>query len=133
MKRYLKIDDLTQIVINAAYKVHNTLGAGFLEKIYEKALFLELKKIDIEVECQYPIAVFYDGEEIGKYYADLYADGQLIIELKSVENLTVAHEKQVVNYLAATGIDNGLLINFGSSVQIKRKYRVYKKPVISQD
>jgi GxxExxY protein len=121
------IDDLIKTVIEAAYKVHNTLGAGFLEKIYERALCIELKKRGINVESQYPIAVFYEEEKIGEYCSDLFVDNRLILELKSVENLSIAHEKQLVNYLSATHIDDGLLINFGSSVQIKRKYRIYKK------
>jgi GxxExxY protein len=123
-----KFDELIRKVIGAVYQVHNTLGAGFLEKIYERALCIELKKQNIKVESQYPVDVYYDNEKIGEYYADLFVEDCLILELKAVENMGVAHEKQLVNYLAATGIDNGLLINFGSSsVQVKRKYRVYKK------
>ncbi len=123
-----QIDELIKIIINASYTVHNKLGAGFLEKIYEKALSIELRKHGIAVECQHPISVYYDEEKIGDYFADLFIDNRLIIELKSVDNLSPAHEKQLVNYLTATKIDDGLLINFGSgSVQIKRKFRVYRK------
>jgi GxxExxY protein len=121
------MNTLTQAVIGAAYKVHNNLGSGFLENIYEKAMVIELQQMNIVVERQYPISVFYNGEEIGDYYADLFVDGRLIVELKAVENLSLAHEKQLVNYLAATKTDIGLLINFGSSVQVKRKYRIYKE------
>jgi GxxExxY protein len=123
----MNIDDLIKKVIGAAYKVHNTLGAGFLEKIYEKALLIELHKLGIEVEEQYPIPVYYEEIKVGDYYADLFIDDCLIIELKAIENLSLAHEKQLVNYLSATKIDDGLLINFGSSVCIKRKYRIYNK------
>lgn len=122
------IDVLIQKIIAAAYKVHNQLGSGFLEKIYERALAIELSKQGIAFQTQHPIDVFYDDQKIGDYYADLFADNKLIVELKAVDSLSVAHEKQLINYLAATGIDDGLLLNFGSgSVQVKRKFRTYKK------
>ncbi len=122
------IDELTKLVINSSYKVHNKLGAGFLEKIYERALSIELKKSGLKVENQYPIAVFYEGTNIGEYFADLFIQNRLIVELKSVENLSTAHEKQLVNYLTATDIEDGLLINFGSgSVQVKRKFKTYRR------
>jgi GxxExxY protein len=121
------MDEIIRKVIGAAYKVHNTLGAGFLEKIYERCMLIELHKLGIKAEGQFPISVYYDGTKVGDYYADLFVDNCLIVELKAVENLAVAHEKQLVNYLAATKIDDGLLINFGSSVLFKRKYRIYKK------
>jgi GxxExxY protein len=123
------MDELIKKVIGAAYKVYNTLGAGFLEKIYEKALLIELDKIGIKAERQFSIPVYYDNTKIGDYCADLFVDDCLIVELKAVENITVAHEKQLINYLAATQIDDGLLINFGSSVQVKRKFRIYKKSI----
>ena len=120
-------DKLTEKIIACAYKVHNTLGAGFLEKVYENALKIELKKEGFNVEQQYSIPVFYEKEQVGDYYADLLIDDIIIIELKAVENLALIHETQLVNYLTGTGLDIGLLINFGSSVKVKRKYRVYKK------
>jgi GxxExxY protein len=123
------IDELIKVVIGAAFRVHNTLGAGFLEKIYEKSLAIELRKQGIEVDRQMQIPVFYDEIQVGDYYADLFIDNRLIVELKAAETLHVSHEKQLVNYLAGTKIDNGLLINFGNSVTVKRKYRIYKKPV----
>jgi GxxExxY protein len=123
------MDKLIEKVIGATYKVHNTLGAGFLEKIYERSMLIELRKLGIEVEGQFPISVYYDDIRVGDYNADLFVDNCLVVELKAVENLTVAHEKQLVNYLAATKTDDGLLINFGSSVQVKRKFRTYKKPI----
>jgi GxxExxY protein len=123
------IDELIRVVIGAAYRVHNTLGSGFLEKIYEKSLAIELRKQGIVVDRQMQIPVFYDEIQVGDYYADLFIDNRLIVELKAVETLHVSHEKQLVNYLAGTRIDNGLLINFGNSVIVKRKYRIYKKPV----
>jgi GxxExxY protein len=118
-------DDLTQTIIAAAFKVHNTLGGGFLEKVYENALAIELRKRGLEVVQQYPIDVFYEEELVGTYSADLWVENCMIVELKAVENLTKIFELQIINYLAATGLDVGLLVNFGSSVTIKRKYRNY--------
>ena len=123
----MNIDDLIKLVIKAAYNVHNTLGAGFLEKVYERAMLIELKKYNLDVATQYAIPVYYENTQVGDYYADLFVENRLIVELKAVENLSIAHEKQLINYLAATGIDDGLLLNFGSSVVVKRKYRLYTK------
>jgi GxxExxY protein len=125
-------EQLTSEIIKCAYKVHNTLGFGFLEKVYERSLAIELTKAGFEVECQFPVPVFYDDIQVGDYYADLIVNNLIVIELKSVENLSSIHETQLVNYLTATRKDIGLLINFGKSVQVKRKYREYKK-IMRQD
>ena len=122
----MEINNLTHIIIGCAYKVHNTLGPGFFEKVYENALRIELDKLHIEVLQQKELCVWYEGRSVGVYYPDLWIDRQLIIEIKAVQNLSREHEVQLVHYLAATGIDDGLLINFGSSVQVKRKFREYK-------
>jgi GxxExxY protein len=122
----MKQEDLTYDIINCAYKVHNTLGTGFLEKVYENAMHLELNKQGLKTEQQVPIQVYYDGQVIGEYYADLFIEEKIIVELKAVQKLVAIHEVQLVNYLTATGIDIGLLINFGTSVEVKRKHRVYK-------
>lgn len=119
-------DDFTQKIIGCAYKVHNALGAGFLEKVYENALRIELEKLGFNIKQQEPINVKYEGQIVGEYYADLWVDGRLVIELKAVQTLVQKHEVQLVNCLAATGIDDGLLLNFGPSVQVKRKFREYK-------
>ena len=119
-------DELTHIIIGCAYKVHNTLGPGFLEKIYENALRIELEKAGLCVKQQQPIKVRYDGVIVGDYFADLWIDKDLIIEVKAIQALLKEHEAQLVNYLTATGVNNGLLINFGPSVQVKRKFREYK-------
>ena len=121
-------DALTQEIIAAAYQVHKILGGGFLEKVYENAMVVELGKRDILVQQQYPIEVFYEGQRVGQYYADLWVDNQVVVELKALENLSKEHEVQLVHYLSATGVEIGLLINFGSSVTIKRKYRTYRPP-----
>jgi GxxExxY protein len=122
----MKETELTERIIACAYKVHNILGAGFLEKVYHNALKLELEKNGFLVQKKYPIPVYYESIQVGDYYADLMIDNHIIIEIKAVENLNKAHEVQLVNYLAATGFEYGLLINFGSSVVVKRKYRLYK-------
>ena len=119
----MEINHLTYKVIGCAYKVHNVLGPGFLEKVYENALKLELKKVGIDVRQQVKLPVWYEGQQVGLYYPDLWIEGQLIIEVKAIFTLAPEHESKLIHYLTATGIDNGLLINFGSSVQIKRKYR----------
>ena len=122
----MKADDLTQKIIGCAYKVHNALGPGFLEKVYENALRIELEKLGLNIKQQEPVNVTYEGQVVGEYYADLWVDGRVVIELKAVQTLTQRHEVHLVNYLTATGIDNGLLLNFGPSVQVKRKFREYK-------
>ena len=103
-----------------------TLGPGFLEKVYENALRIELEKLGLEVKQQEQINVLYDGQVVGEYYADLWVDERVVIELKAAETMVKRHEVQLVNYLAATGVDCGLLLNFGPSVQVKRKFREYK-------
>lgn len=128
----MKEEDLTGKIIGCAYLVHNTLGSGFLERVYENALRIELAKQGLSVKQQEPIKVWYEGHIIGEYWADLLVEDVVIVELKAVQTLSKEHEVQLVNYLSATGIDIGLLINFGSSVQVKRKYREYK-PQIRQD
>jgi GxxExxY protein len=117
---------LTETIIGCAFKVHNTLGYGFLEKVYENARRIELVKQGLKVRQQEPILVHYDGQVVGEFYADLWVEDRVIVELKAVRSLSKAHEVQLVNYLTATGIDTGLLINFGPSVQVKRKFRQYK-------
>jgi len=118
---------ITSEIIGAAYNVHNALGAGFLEKVYHNAMLVELQSIGFKICSQYPINVFYKGVQVGEYYADLLIEDKVIVEFKAVEYIHPAHEIQLVNYLQATKIDIGLLINFGSSVEIKRKYRKFSK------
>jgi GxxExxY protein len=122
----MKDDDLTQKIISCAYKVHNILGPGFLEKVYENALRIELEGLGLTVKQQEPIKVVYAGQVVGEYYADLWVDEHLVVELKAAQMLVKQHEVQLVNYLTATGIDSGLLLNFGPSVQVKRKFREYQ-------
>src|SRR5215207_2150651 len=122
----MEIKILTHTVIGCAYKVHNGLGPGFLEKVYENALILELRKLGIHARQQVKLPVWYEGHRVGVYFPDLWIEEQLIIEIKAAVALAPEHEMKLIHYLAATGIDNGLLINFGDTVQIKRKFREYK-------
>lgn len=119
-------DELTEIIIGCAYRVHNTLGSGFLEKVYRKSLAIEVAKKGLRTEQEFPIKVFYEGQEVGEYYADLLIENRIVIELKAVQYLGKEHEVQLVNYLTATGLDIGLLVNFGASVQVRRKHRTFK-------
>ncbi|ODS41145.1 MAG: GxxExxY protein [Candidatus Altiarchaeales archaeon WOR_SM1_79] len=113
--------EITDKIINAYYKVYNTLGYGFLEKVYENALAIELRKSGLKVEQQKNIKVYYETEEVGDYYADLLVEGKVIIELKAAKTIAEDYEAQLVNYLKATTIEVGLLINFGKEPNFKRK------------
>jgi GxxExxY protein len=117
----MKHEELTGKIIEAAYKVHNTLGFGFLENVYQNALSIELSKLGIQHEKEQTIKVYYDENIVGDYKADIVVEEKVILELKSVKELHQAHEAQLVNYLKATGMEVGLLINFGKSVEIRRK------------
>jgi GxxExxY protein len=112
---------LTERIIKVFYKVYNTLGYGFLEKVYENSLIIELKKAGIAAMPQAPIKVLYDGDVVGEYCADILVEDEVIVEIKAVRNLVVEHEAQLLNYLKATDIEVGLLLNFGVQPQVKRK------------
>jgi GxxExxY protein len=113
--------DLTSSIISCFYKVYNKLGYGFLEKVYENALKIELESKGLFVEKQKPIAVFYNEHLVGEYFADLIVENRVILELKAAEALCEEHEYQLINYLKATDIEIGLLLNFGKKPQISRK------------
>lgn len=124
------INDLTRQVIALAMKVHRTLGPGYLEKIYKNALSIELERTRIPFEIEKNLKVIYENEIIGEFRADIIIDNRLILELKAVNCLNLTHEVQLVNYLTTTGIEDGLLFNFGSdSLEWKRKFRKYRKPI----
>jgi len=112
---------LTGHIIECFYNVYNHLGYGFLEKVYENALLKELQKQGLKCTTQMPIKVYYDNTIVGKYFADLIVNEKVIIELKASENLTKAHEIQLINYLKATNVKVGLLFNFGKKSQLRRK------------
>ena len=116
-----KHSDITDKIIKAFYKVYNTLGHGFLEKVYENAIFIELQSMGLSVNKQEAILVYYENIEVGAYFADLIVENTVIIELKATESLCEEHEFQLINYLKATEIEVGLLLNFGKKPEIKRK------------
>jgi GxxExxY protein len=124
--------DLCGKVIGAAMKDHSVLGPGFLESVYQNALIWELQKSGFKAEAQRPISVYYDGQIVGAFTADVLVDGTLIVELKATQSFSKAHEVQLVNYLVATGFDEGLLLNFGAErLEFKKKFRVPKSEPIS--
>lgn len=116
-----KHSDITSAIINAFYTVYNALGYGFLEKVYENALAIELRKAGMDVVQQLPIEVYYDGQVVGEYFADLVVQDAVIVELKAVEALVPEHEAQLLNYLKATRYEVGLLLNFGPKPSVVRK------------
>ena len=123
----MDIEELIKQIIQCAYNVRLNLSAGFLESVYQNALFIELKDNGLNVEKEVPINVYYNNIIVGEFRADIIVEKTIVIELKAIQHLTVAHEAQLVNYLTATDIEHGLLINFGSDkVEIKRKYKTYK-------
>ncbi len=117
----LLYEELTERILAAFYTVYNELGYGFLEKVYENALCAELEAMGIKVESQKPVAVYYKDKVVGEYFADLIVSNKVIIELKAAEAISEGHGKQLINYLKATGIEVGLLLNFGKKPEFMRK------------
>lgn len=123
----MEIEELIKTIIQCAYNVRIHLSAGFLESVYQKALMIELQEKGIHAEVEKPIDVYYKDKIVGDFRADIIVEDLIILELKAIQQLMPIHETQLVNYLTATHIDHGLLINFGSErIQIKRKFREYK-------
>ena len=117
--------DLCGQIIGLAMRVHSTLGPGFLESVYQNALVWELRKSGFKSEAQKPISVQYDGQIVGAFAADLLVNDSVIVEVKAIQTLAKAHEVQLVNYLAATGLNEGLLLNFGAErLEFKKKFRL---------
>jgi len=120
----MELEELTHKIIGAAYQVFNQLGFGFLESVYQKAMVIGLGKSDLDVEAEKPLKVYYGDQIVGDFYVDLFVEDEIIVELKSVQNLSKEHEVQLVNYLNGLKKEIGLLINFGpSGVEVRRKYR----------
>lgn len=117
----MQYEALSEQIIKAFYRVYNTLGFGFLEKVYERALLHELHKAGLKAIAQHPIDVYYDGERIGIYYADIIVEDLIIIELKAGDGLVEEHEAQLLNYLKASNVEVGLLFGFCRTPMIKRK------------
>lgn len=110
----MKHEAITRAVIGCAFEVINELGAGFLESVYEKALLLAIRQKGLSALSQHPVRVMFRGECVGEFYADIFVDGKVILELKAVKAIAPEHQAQVINYLNATGIEVGLLFNFGN-------------------
>lgn len=123
----MDVEKIISDIIQAAYDVRSLLLPGFLEKVYENAMLIELRDKGYCVKQQVPIDVRYKGYQVGEYIADLIVEDSVIIEIKAAKNIDVSHEIQTVCYLTATGIDNGIVVNFGNpqGIQIRRKYRTY--------
>jgi len=117
----LQHKEITDKILRAFYTVYNTLGFGFLEKVYENAMIIELRNIGLACIKQQPVRVFYDELAVGDYFADIVVEGLVILELKAAEAIAEEHELQLINYLKATEIEVGLLLNFGRKPGFKRK------------
>jgi GxxExxY protein len=123
----MELADLTEKIIGCAFRVYNTMGSGFLESVYHKSLHIELEKSGLESEIHKAIKVFYDKHPVGDFVADIIVNQQVVVELKALQSLNKVHEVQLVNYLKATGLPVGLLINFGEEkIEIKRKVKELK-------
>ncbi|WP_051412049.1 GxxExxY protein [Halonatronum saccharophilum] len=114
--------ELTERIIRSFYNVYDQLGYGFLEHVYENALVIELEEMGLEVERQKKIEVMYKGQEVGLYVADIVVKDKVVVEVKAISKLIKANEMQLLNYLKATGMQVGLVVNFGPRIEFKRKY-----------
>jgi len=117
----MKHKELSEKIIKIFYQVYNKLGYGFLEKVYENAMMIEFKKTGISAVSQFPIKVFYDGKVVGEYFVDILVKEKVIVEIKAARTLSPEYEAQLLNYLRATDIEVGLLLNFGPKPELKRK------------
>ena len=117
----MKHEELTERIIGIFYKVYNSLGYGFLEKVYENALAVEFRKEGLGFGQQVPVRVFYEGEIVGDYFADFIVEDKVVVEVKANRGLSGVNEAQLLNYLKATGKDVGLLLNFGKEADFKRR------------
>ena len=126
--------DLTERIIGIFYDIYNTLGYGFLERVYQNAMMIRLRKAGFSVLAQHPIHVHFDGVLVGEYFADMVVDDKVILELKANQQLTTEHQAQLLNYLKATSYEVGLLLNFGARPEIIRKaYDNHRKPNLHAD
>lgn len=117
----MQFEEESKTIIKAFYNAYNKLGYGFLEKVYERAMLVELKKLGLACASQVSVKVYYDESLVGDYFADIVVENKIILELKAAENLCEEHEAQLLNYLRTTDIEIGLLFNFGKITQFKRK------------
>jgi GxxExxY protein len=121
-------EKLTESVLGACFDVMNELGAGFLESVYEKALLIALRDKGLTAQSQVPLSVIFRGEKVGEFFSDILVEGKIIVELKAAKALAPEHQAQIINYLKATGIEVGLLVNFGPT---KLEYRRLQRKVLS--
>jgi len=119
--RTLRHSEISKKIIAAAFAVHKELGYGFVEKVYKNALAIELQEMGVKCALEVPLKVIYHEKTVGDYYADMIVDEKIVVEVKAVSDLEPIHEVQLVNYLKATGLHIGLLVNFGQSVKVKRR------------
>jgi len=124
----LKHGDITEKIIKSFYKVYNELGFGFLERVYENALLIELEEENLVCEKQKTLEVFYRERKVGNYFADILVENKVIVEIKACDTLIKEHELQLINYLKATNIEVGLLLNFGKEAKFRRKIFTNKYP-----
>ena len=132
MNENLLHGDITEEVIGVFFHVYNALGYGFPEKVYHRAMLISLRKDGWNVESEKKISVFFEGENVGDYYADIIVEGKVILELKSIDSILNQNEIQLMNYLRSTEMEVGLLFNFGKSAQFKRKYFTNDKKKIRE-
>ncbi|HEY6873820.1 MAG TPA: GxxExxY protein [Geobacteraceae bacterium] len=120
--------DITESILGACFEVMNELGAGFLESVYEKVLLVLLRERGLTAQSQVPFSVMFRGEKVGEFFADILVEGKVIIELKAAKAIAPEHQAQLINYLKATGIEVGLLVNFGPT---KLEYRRFHRKTLS--
>ena len=113
--------ETTEVILKSFFHVYNTLGFGFLEKVYENSMCVSLEAAGFAVKQQFPIDVVFEGVNVGDYFADLLVDDKVVIELKAAQAISPEHEAQLLNYLKATGLEVGLLLNFGPTAEFRRK------------
>ena len=116
----LKHAQLTELIIGVFYDVYNELGFGFLESVYRRSLQMALRDKGLKVDAEVPVPVFFRGENVGDFRADLVVNGLILLELKTAESIVIAHEAQLLNYLRATSLEVGLILNFGPKAQVRR-------------
>jgi GxxExxY protein len=117
----LKLEELTAKIIKCFYTVYNRLGYGFLEKVFENSMLLELRSYGLKAISQGEIVVYYEQTEVGHYYADIIVEDKVILEIKAAKKIMESHEAQLLNYLKATDKEVGLVLNFGQKAEFKRK------------
>ena len=127
----MKYSDITKVIIGCAFDVINELGTGFLESVYEKSLCIALREKGLDVEPQYPIKVIFRDKCVGEFYADLFVEQKIVVELKAAKAVVPGHQAQIINYLNATGVEVGLLINFGKSKLEYMRFSRSKKSCLS--